>query len=140
LQSTKFSFSRPREDRLGYMLSRGMSASGDPPPQGVAISHVSEGNSQVIVVVGELDMASAPKLEEYVSEFPQAGARELSIDLRAVSFMDSAGLRALARLRETCEHRGCDFAVTCSPSSQVAHIIEISGAGKLLAMREPREN
>jgi anti-sigma B factor antagonist len=117
-----------------------MSGSGDPPPQGLAISHVSEDNSQVIVVVGELDLASAPKLEKYVGEFPQAGARELTIDLRAVTFMDSAGLRVLARLRDTCEHRGCDFALICSPSSQVARIIEISGAGKLLPMRGPGES
>jgi anti-sigma B factor antagonist len=53
---------------------------------------------------GELDLASAPKLDEELRKAEERGAKLIVIDLQPLSFMDSSGLRTLlaadARARE----------------------------------------
>src|SRR3954453_3573191 len=44
---------------------------------------------------GELDIATAPKLEEEMRRVEGAGPALIVIDLRGLEFMDSSGLRAL---------------------------------------------
>lgn len=44
---------------------------------------------------GELDLASAPKLEDELKHVEDGGPSVIVLDLRALSFMDSSGLRAL---------------------------------------------
>ena len=44
---------------------------------------------------GELDLATATKLEEELRTAEDAGAELIVIDLQPLSFMDSSGLRAL---------------------------------------------
>jgi anti-sigma B factor antagonist len=53
---------------------------------------------------GELDLATAPKLEDELKRVEAASPALLLLDLRPLAFMDSSGLRALlaadARARE----------------------------------------
>ncbi len=53
---------------------------------------------------GELDLATAPKLEDELKHVEQSEPALIVLDLRPLSFMDSSGLRALlaadARARE----------------------------------------
>ncbi len=57
-----------------------------------------------VVLSGELDLATAPKLEDELRRVEEAGPGIIVVDLQALSFMDSSGLRALlaadARSRE----------------------------------------
>ena len=71
-----------------------------------------EGERHVMVLDGELDIASAQILEDAVSEACSAGAAELVLDMTGVEFMDSTGLRALIRCNELCEERECDYSLT----------------------------
>lgn len=48
-----------------------------------------------IEVLGELDIASAPKLERELSALIAEPGPELALDLRGVTFIDSSGLRAV---------------------------------------------
>jgi anti-sigma B factor antagonist len=48
---------------------------------------------------GELDLATAPKLQEQLGEIVDEGADGLIIDLRGLGFMDSTGLRVLLGFR-----------------------------------------
>ena len=54
---------------------------------------------------GELDLATAPKLEDELSRVEGDGPDVIVLDLRPLAFMDSSGLRALlsadARARES---------------------------------------
>nr|WP_239521441.1 STAS domain-containing protein [Blastococcus saxobsidens] len=50
----------------------------------------------VLVATGEIDCTSAPHVQARIEQLLDAGARELVIDLTAVTFLDSAGLCALA--------------------------------------------
>ena len=44
---------------------------------------------------GELDLASAPKLDDELKHVEDGGPALIVLDLRELSFMDSSGLRAL---------------------------------------------
>ncbi|HEX8648798.1 MAG TPA: STAS domain-containing protein, partial [Thermoleophilaceae bacterium] len=48
-----------------------------------------------IALSGELDLATAPKLEDELRSAEERGAGVIFLDLRPLSFMDSSGLRAL---------------------------------------------
>jgi anti-sigma B factor antagonist len=59
-----------------------------------------------IALTGELDIATAPKLEEEIRRL-EAQARELIvIDLRGLEFMDSSGLRTLLAADTRARDRG----------------------------------
>jgi anti-sigma B factor antagonist len=51
--------------------------------------------STVVEVAGEVDMASAPELRDCLHQTIGAGRRQLVVDLRRVSFIDSVGLGVL---------------------------------------------
>src|SRR5437764_3578662 len=48
-----------------------------------------------VALSGELDIATAPRLEEEVRRLENEGRALIFIDLRGLEFMDSSGLRAL---------------------------------------------
>ena len=53
----------------------------------------------VFRLAGELDMATAPQLEEALRTGEHENASEIVFDLRDLSFLDSMGLSALLRAR-----------------------------------------
>ncbi|HEX8074936.1 MAG TPA: STAS domain-containing protein [Thermoleophilaceae bacterium] len=48
-----------------------------------------------VELAGELDIATAPKLDETLRQLEGAGHGLIVIDLRGLEFMDSSGLRSL---------------------------------------------
>jgi STAS domain len=57
-------------------------------PTGFAISTSEQGGRTVVSLRGELDLATAPQLEQVVTERLAAGD-EVVLDLRELAFMDS---------------------------------------------------
>jgi anti-sigma B factor antagonist len=49
----------------------------------------------VLRLHGELDMAATPMLQGALHELQHGGAREIVVDLRGLTFLDSMGLSAL---------------------------------------------
>jgi anti-sigma B factor antagonist len=60
---------------------------------------------------GELDIASAPKLEDEVRRLEAAGSKLIIIDLRGLEFMDSSGLRALLAADTRARDRGARLVI-----------------------------
>lgn len=56
--------------------------------------------------VGELDLATAPILERRIIDLLQSGGQRLVVDLRAVSFIDSAGIHALVNAHQAARQAG----------------------------------
>lgn len=75
----------------------------------------------VVLVTGEVDMATADTMFRAAT---RDGARQATLDLRAVTFFDSAAIHALIKLAE--RYRG---ALQVLPSPQVRRVLEISGLG-----------
>ena len=64
-----------------------------------------------VVLRGELDIASAPKLEEEVRRLEAQGRGLILIDLRGLEFMDSSGLRALLAADMRARDRGARLVI-----------------------------
>jgi anti-sigma B factor antagonist len=69
---------------------------GDPQPFRYEVDPCDEGTT-TLRLYGELDMGSAPKLEDVMHQLQHVGAREIVVDLRGLSFLDSMGLSALVQ-------------------------------------------
>ena len=67
--------------------------------------HVEPGAHAVVRLAGELDLGAQEEIAACRPELPMTGPVE--IDLRAVRFMDSAGLAALVDLHQLLTARGC---------------------------------
>lgn len=72
---------------------RGPHASGFPAGVTVKIEH--RGPDTVVVVAGELDVLTAPKLDEQISVALESEPPLLVIDLTDVTFLGSAGMTSL---------------------------------------------
>jgi anti-sigma B factor antagonist len=86
---------------------------------------------RVIEVAGELDIATAPQL---CARLDATRTGRLLVDLTAVDFCDSTGLRALLGAASEVRAHGGRFAIVCPPSGDVARLLEIVGAGEWLAI------
>lgn len=53
------------------------------------------GTTVRLALAGELDIGSAPQVEEALSEIEDAGHPTVVLDLRELTFMDSTGLRII---------------------------------------------
>jgi anti-sigma B factor antagonist len=61
----------------------------------LVVVHAHHDQADVLSVVGDVDLASAPRLISCAADVLRQGVRTLVLDLREVGFMDSAGLAAL---------------------------------------------
>lgn len=77
------------------------------------------GDRVLVTVAGEVDMSTADAMFRAVTKDDAAAA---TLDLRAVTFFDSAAIHALIQL---AERYGDRFEV--HPSPQVRRVLEISG-------------
>lgn len=86
-----------------------------------------------ITVAGEVDSSSAPVLRRHIDEALDAGAAQLTVDLDRVSFLDSAGLSALAVAHRRAVRDGVLLRVLAS-SRAVIRPLQITGLWELLGV------
>ena len=79
-------------------------------------------------LAGEIDAHTSARLTETF-----AGDDDLVLDLSAIEFVDSSGLRVLIELHQAREAAGSAFVIR-APSSPVRRLLEISGVGDHLAI------
>ncbi len=84
--------------------------------------------TRVLRMTGELDIAVAPELMPRVPEMV-SGVPGLVLDLSAVTFFDSAGVRLVDRFARECGRGGVAFAVVAAPGTPPARVLEIVGFG-----------
>ncbi len=70
-----------------------------------------------VALVGELDIASAPKFEEGLAEAEGGSPELLVLDLRGVEFIDSTGLRAVIAADERARSAGRRFVIVRGPAA-----------------------
>lgn len=64
----------------------------------LALTTLTEGDSTVVRIQGEIDLYTAPKLRDYLVELVRSGHHNLIIDMEHVEFIDSTGLGVLVNL------------------------------------------
>jgi anti-sigma B factor antagonist len=92
----------------------------------------------IVRVGGELDLAVAPRVAAAVDELVDVGFTRVVIDLRGLTFLDSAGVHTIASAHRSAGQRGC--AVSLVPGSgAVQRVLELTGAAPLLPFDDERE-
>lgn len=85
----------------------------------------------VVSVAGELDLATTPQLREVLLDPRLCPGPEVVVDLRAVSFIDSAGLGALVVGRRRLTEDDGTLAVRCT-DGPVARALTMTGLDQVL--------
>ncbi len=100
-----------------------------------AIESADKGQTARLKLSGELDLASVPSLQKAVDATLAAGARELTLDLGGVSFVDSSGLRLFIVLSQRAGSEGWKLAMT-RPQEQAMTVFVVSGLEENLPFAE----
>ena len=83
--------------------------------QPLAVERTSNEGVELLLVEGELDMATAPRLISVLNRAVQEALHSLVVDLSDVDFMDSTGLALLINAHRRLTRRSKGFAVVCPP-------------------------
>ena len=97
----------------------------------VSIDVTQVGTSAVVTAVGEIDSTSAHVLRDRLDALLEAGARELTVDLTGVTFLDSAGLCVLASTYRRASGQSIGIRVLAA-SRAVIRPLQITGLWDLL--------
>jgi anti-anti-sigma factor len=97
----------------------------DEPPVEFSIEERRRGSTVVLTLHGELDLASVEIVGARLDELRAAGEPVL-LDLDALDFMDSSGLRLVLNAAETSDAAGWPFSLTPGPE-QVQRLFESTG-------------
>jgi anti-anti-sigma factor len=96
------------------------------------IAAFQQGTGTTIKVVGELDNAAcAELLERFEQVAPAAG--ELVLDLSEVSFIDSAGMRAIIVIEHRVAERNTSLAIS-PPAPEVTKLLQVTGIADRVAL------
>jgi anti-sigma B factor antagonist len=86
--------------------------------------------AKVVTVVGEIDVYTAPRLREKLSELVEAGHYRIVVDLEGVDFLDSTGLGVLVGgLKRVRAHEG-SLTLVCT-NERLLKIFRITGLAKV---------
>lgn len=82
--------------------------------------------TEILLVTGEIDLATAPQLGLAIEAALSSGA-PLVVDMTGVGFLDSSGARALALAEGAAAARGARLLLV--PSERVSQVFEIANLG-----------
>lgn len=94
------------------------------------IETVDRAGALVLVVQGELDIATSGLLDEALAQAQTTAAPTIVVDLDAVSFIDSTGLHVLIKHAGATENRPRVCLTRGSPQAQ--RLFELTGAFEYL--------
>ena len=95
----------------------------------------SEHGNVVVHLSGDIDFSNTERLETEISG-ALLGADSIVIDLEAVEFLDSSGLRLLQRLSAHATDAAASFVVVAPPNSVARSVIEIVSLSQELAVQD----
>jgi anti-sigma B factor antagonist len=105
------------------------------PVAALRTSASSGADGPVVALSGEADATTAAELRETLATQLDAGTRLVKVDASGLSFLDSASLRVLILAARALRGRHGRL-VFARPQPLVARLLEITGADRLLDVRE----
>ena len=101
-------------------------------PAGFSISISDRDGRAVVVIRGELDLATAPDLEAAIHG-PLDDGQDVVVDLRELDFMDSTGLRVLVAAHARVEGTEQRFLIVRPlPGAAIERILAVAGVEQVL--------
>jgi anti-anti-sigma factor len=85
-----------------------------------------DGKTGRLTLLGELDIATVPLVEEAVDAILQGGTQRLMVDLSGLGFVDSSGLRLFIVLHQRAGAEGWALSLT-KPEPQALKVFRLSG-------------
>jgi anti-anti-sigma factor len=104
----------------------------DPSPP----SAVEQRRRSTLVLSGDVDASTTSRLDERFGEL--RSAHRIDVDMAAVTFMDSSGLRSILTEHQRRRALG-DELVVLRPSSAVRRLFDITGLGPHLRVESGRD-
>jgi len=89
----------------------------------------------VVRLSGEIDLSNVEGLEGQI-EAAIADARDVVIDLAAIEFIDSRGLRLLNRVSASVASRDGTLVVVAPPNCVARSVLDMTGMSQELAVRD----
>ncbi len=105
---------------------------------GFSVEVRNEGAAAVIIVSGELDLASSPKFEQQLEQVSDSGTESLVIDLRGLEFMDSTGLSIIVSAHQRLSAQGRQLSLVRGPE-QVQRLLRLTGVAERLRLVDTPE-
>jgi anti-sigma B factor antagonist len=100
----------------------------DVDPTRIDVTAAQSRNGCLITVSGEVDSATAPGLRGCLLEvLARPGVEVVEVDLSHVTFLDSAGLSALATAHRAAEAAGRTLRMRCGTARAVVRPLQITG-------------
>ena len=88
------------------------------------LSSAAEDGAQVLVVRGEVDMESSPRLLAAIQAGLHQGSAQV-VDLAGVSYIDSSGIAVLVQGLRAARKHGLEFRLR-RPSKQVTAVLQLA--------------
>ena len=111
--------------------SPGPEDSGDRAASDLTIAVHRHRSHAMVVLSGEMDLTTVFAVECELAALRAAGFDNIVLDLRAVTYIDSSGLRLLLNETRKARHEGHRFRLTNAPPA-ARRLIAITGARRAL--------
>jgi anti-anti-sigma factor len=95
------------------------------------------GDTAVVLISGACDVSCHEQLRERLLEAEAGGAQRLVLDLTALRFIDSVGLRVVIAAWNRARKVGNRFSVALPTSGQVRRVFEATGVNQVLPVTAP---
>jgi anti-sigma B factor antagonist len=86
----------------------------------------------VVDLVGEFDVAVAARVTAVIEDLLDVGFADIVIDLRSLSFMDSAGVHSLISAHRSAGRRGASLSLLRGPNG-IHRVLTLTGTDSLFA-------
>ena len=93
------------------------------------------GSVTIVAISGSIDAATAPEITDQINRLIDAGQVELVIDLAAVDYTSSAGLRVMLGAAKETRGRGGDLRLA-AVRPEVLKVLSLSGFTSILKVFE----
>jgi anti-sigma B factor antagonist len=104
------------------------------------VSEELEDGIRAFTVRGELDMNTAPELEQKLNTALDESSASMVLDLCECEFIDSTGIALIVRAWQRLEaSEGQGRLVLCSHNHQVRRLLKITGVESSISMHEQRD-
>ena len=95
------------------------------------VDFVHSDGEALVLLSGELDVATAPALREHLAELASQGLINISVDLSALRFIDSVGLSVFVVAQKHLEHMGGSF-LLLRPCPRIQKLLQVTALTPLL--------
>jgi anti-sigma B factor antagonist len=87
----------------------------------------------VVLVVGDLDAATAPRLHEELVQLAEAGIDRIVLDVRRMTFVDSFGLGVIVAAKKRLSQDGNALCLVADEDQRtLRRVLQITGLDKVL--------